>query len=414
MPTLTEARELLEATDHFESVEVPLKVIEIGAGLNDQHDPEVQMTIEGTSSALSEKAVRQLAASFEIPAPYLLKCPPPLQAANLDHWQKQLSDRKRARVVISDGQIQAVTSPNFVPTPNARLFDTLVERIGNGNDELVQLDYFDHSWDATRFALCHARASHEVQNSYFRGANPDSEVGDVVRAGVSLVNSLVNDTHLEVEPFVFRLVCTNGMVAPDPTGRDRIRYLGGEKSGAPTEWLSTAIDQIGATFEPLFRELDRAAQTPVENVEQALSAELHARRRRRGLRGGAHAYGMGRRQRPDPRSSQYRQRHLQPRTAGPAARRLLRHAPHLRLLPPPLRLMGHDFMPGTGDAYEPAVVPGPAEVARAQTSSTTTKQLIRDFSDLVAQRIRVVGNNFAPSDIGAVMQAAAEELLERE
>jgi hypothetical protein len=274
MPTLTEARELLEATDHFESVEVPLKVIEIGAGLNDQHDPEVQMTIEGTSSALSEKAVRQLAASFEIPAPYLLKCPPPLQAANLDHWQKQLSDRKRARVVISDGQIQAVTSPNFVPTPNARLFDTLVERIGNGNDELVQLDYFDHSWDATRFALCHARASHEVQNSYFRGANPDSEVGDVVRAGVSLVNSLVNDTHLEVEPFVFRLVCTNGMVAPDPTGRDRIRYLGGEKSGAPTEWLSTAIDQIGATFEPLFRELDRAAQTPVENVEQALSAEL--------------------------------------------------------------------------------------------------------------------------------------------
>jgi hypothetical protein len=76
--------------------------------------------------------------------------------------------------------------------------------------------------------------------------------------------------------------------------------------------------------------------------------------------------------------------------------------------------MGHDFMPGTGDAYEPAVVPGPAEVARAQTSSTTTKQLIRDFSDLVAQRIRVVGNNFAPSDIGAVMQAAAEELLERE
>lgn len=281
--TIGQARSLLVESDHYNTETIPLATAPIEATTTEDGS-KVTMAVEGQSLELSEHAKKELATRLEIPGPYFLKCPSTLQAAQLAHWQTTVSDRKRIQLVISeeDNVIQGVTSPNFVPTPNTRILDALVESVGRGDDENLVLDWFEHSWEFTRIGICHRNASHTVDNAIYnhtvhedavaRGA----EIGDIVRAGVNTINSLVNAHHLEFEPFAFRLACLNRMVSPlISSENERHRYVNPEKSGPVGDFIGAAVEDILRQFDPLFARLDEAAQNSLseESVLNALNAQ---------------------------------------------------------------------------------------------------------------------------------------------
>lgn len=282
MPTVTDnldvAREALVLTDDISTQEVPLKNASIS--VKDHQDGSfATMAVEGEDTRLSEFALRQLSGEMGIPTAYLLKCPAALQAANLEYWQKKLSDRKRVRVVVGQEQIQAITSPNFIPIKNVKLFDAAVEKIADmlGGLDKLRLDHFEHDWDLTRMAFTHENASHTVDNIYFKDANPEAHVNDIVRAGVNVVNSLINEMHTEIQPFAFRLICANRMVTPVLNGGNSkypfYRYdNGGGQTGA--DWLAGAIDEIGKQFEPIFKQMDEAARKKLVSAEDVLRANM--------------------------------------------------------------------------------------------------------------------------------------------
>ena len=50
--------------------------------------------------------------------------------------------------------------------------------------------------------------------------------GDVVQSGVTITNSEIGSGSLIIQPFIYRLVCTNGMVAPRYLNRFYSRHVG--------------------------------------------------------------------------------------------------------------------------------------------------------------------------------------------
>jgi len=267
------ARRTLEETDDLATEEILLK----GATISFESTPEgghATMTVEEEAIRLSEYSLKQLATMLEIPAAYMVKCPPSLQATNLDHWQKQLSDRERARVIMGGKMIQAIASPNYIPVKNVPVFDVLVDKISRGKPDNLTLDRFEHDWIGTRIALTNSSVSHKVNNTYFKPSGEAAQKDDIVRAGVHFLNSLVNETHTELQPFMLRLFCTNGALMPAP-GADRgvIRFK--NDGSVPTaDWMQTTIDEIGSTYEELFSQIDAAANTVLSNPAQALRDQL--------------------------------------------------------------------------------------------------------------------------------------------
>lgn len=278
MTTITDnldiARVALAEMDDFTTEEAALRSAPVAVE-TEAEGSRATMEIEGQPIRLSEHAMKQLAADLNIPTAYLIKCPAPLQAQNIEYWQRQLSERKRVKVIIGLDEIQAITSPNFVPIPNTRLFDAMVEKIGRGDPAKIKLDHFEHSWTATRIALTNADASHEVKNLKFKDHHPEALVGDVVRLGANLINSLTSDLHTEIQPFAFRLICANRNVVPlIDSSQPFFRFP--REGPTPSDWIAGAIDAIGEQFEPLFEALDAAAEQKLSNPEQVIRDVLRS------------------------------------------------------------------------------------------------------------------------------------------
>jgi hypothetical protein len=265
--SLEVARAALEETDELHSEEIHLRTATVSFE-TDADDSYAVMPVEGENVRLSEFALRQLAAAVGVPTAYILKCPAHLQSANIEHWQRQLSENKRNRVVVGQDQIQAITSPNFIPVRNVPLFDTLVEKIGGGDPEKVSLDLFHHDWRLTRLGVTNVDAAHRVETKHLAVVQPD-----IVRAGANFVNSLVSETHTQIDPVIYRLTCKNSMVAPVSPDEQAFRYSH-KDAGNPSDWLAAAIDAIGELYEPIFQQIDEAAKRAFENPERVLRDQL--------------------------------------------------------------------------------------------------------------------------------------------
>jgi hypothetical protein len=264
---LSVARDALVATDDVIVEDLQLRNAPIQATSD-----AVTVEVAGVTLGLSSLALKQLSSELGIPANYLVKCPATLQAQNMAHWQGELSSRKRIATVIGQDHIQAITSPNFEPVANAPIFDALVELVGHGDNSKLSLDTFEHSWESTRISLTYGDLVHRVENAYYQTG---AEVGDLVRGGVAFTNSMTAAVETEIEPFVLRIACLNGMLSP-VFGGDRAQFRYRRKDGPPDVWLRDAVDAIGEQYESLFVALDTAAQAVLDDPQRAIRDQIRS------------------------------------------------------------------------------------------------------------------------------------------
>ena len=60
----------------------------------------------------------------------------------------------------------------------------------------------------------------------FPRSRAEARAGDIIQTGMHITNSEVGLRAVHIEPLVFRLVCTNGLVRPEGGGRTSIRHVG--------------------------------------------------------------------------------------------------------------------------------------------------------------------------------------------
>jgi hypothetical protein len=153
------------------------------------------MKIEGERHMLRTMAQRSIAWRLGIPFNYLHKCPPELQAEQMNHW---IRHEKREQLFIRfDGQeVRAVFTPRYKPVDNFEVLARLDE-MGYTPDTKVQ---------------CH------LDGEFMLLSIPDGRRhfkinGDKMTPGISISNSEVGLASLSVRAFILVLRCTNGLLA---------------------------------------------------------------------------------------------------------------------------------------------------------------------------------------------------------
>ena len=140
-------------------------------------------------------AQRSIAWRLGIPYNYLAKCPPELQAEQMNQWIK--SEKREQLFVRFDGEeVRAVFTPRYKPVDNFEVIARL--------DEMGYNPY--------------TKVQCSLDGEFMLLSIPDSKrsfkIGtDKMTPGLSIGNSEIGLASLSVSAFLLRLVCTNGMVA---------------------------------------------------------------------------------------------------------------------------------------------------------------------------------------------------------
>jgi hypothetical protein len=202
---------------------------------NQNHLASLRRDSEGNQflGVLSDHAFDQLChrvAPTRNFAGYMRACPPNLRVVNLNHWIHNNGNGEKdalLRTVKGDTPIiRAVLSGRY------EVFDDL---------ELVEALH-----DLPRIQDARVRwLDISETSSHFRITWPEEKaairVGDVVERGIHISNSEVGCRAVRIQPLLFRLKCTNGLIGSDGIGDsyfirhigkgDRIRQLVGEAGG---------------------------------------------------------------------------------------------------------------------------------------------------------------------------------------
>jgi hypothetical protein len=143
-------------------------------------------------------AQRSIAWRLGIPFNYLQKCPPELQAEQMNHWIKH---ERRSQLFVRyvsnvSNDIRAIFTPRYKPVDNFEIMERL-DSMGYGPDTQVQC-YLDGEF--MLLSIPDSKRSFKIN-------------GDKMTPGISISNSEVGLASLSVSAFLLRLICTNGMVA---------------------------------------------------------------------------------------------------------------------------------------------------------------------------------------------------------
>jgi len=140
-------------------------------------------------------AQQSAACRLGIPINYLRKCPPEMQAYNMNYWMKK--EKNEELFFRFDGEeVRAIFTPRYRPVDNFEVLEKL-DSLGYGLDTQVQ---------------CHLDAEFMLV-SILDGNHSFSVNGERMTPGVSISNSEVGIASLSIAAFVMRLVCTNGMIS---------------------------------------------------------------------------------------------------------------------------------------------------------------------------------------------------------
>lgn len=177
---------------------------------------------------ITDWAHRQIADRLKIPARYydrMLEEAPDLLAENVNRWFKQDPEPRMIRTLENGGKtVRAFLSNRYRRLDN---YDLLMKAALPVLEEYPDLE----------IASCEL-----TQNKlYIKAVTPriqaEIKKGDIVRAGVVISNSEIGTGKYRIDPLVERLVCENGMIAADPTGKHYSlqRYHLGRSLGAGEE-----------------------------------------------------------------------------------------------------------------------------------------------------------------------------------
>ncbi len=199
---------------------------------------------------LGPVAQQSIAYRLGIPLQYLKRCPPDIQAYNMNHWIKR--ERNEELFFRFDADtVRAIFTTKYRPVDNFEILEKL-DSIGYGADTQVQA-----SLDET-FMMLNIMEHHKT---FSLNGN-----GDRLTPGVSISNSEVGLASLSISAFYLRLVCTNGLIAKTQVAAS-YRHVS-------IKILSEFPHVVNQLHQELDRQKDRfriSLESGVDNPQETLS-----------------------------------------------------------------------------------------------------------------------------------------------
>lgn len=195
-------------------------------------------------------AHRQISSYLGIPAKYydkMLGQAPDLLAYNANHWFGREPEDRMVRTL--DGVARAFLSSRYRRIDHYEVASAVLPIIGEIPD--------------AQFESC------EITDSkmYIKVVNPRlvTEVapGDVVQAGIVITNSEVGQGAFAVQPLIYRLVCSNGMIVNDAAIR---RNHVGRVAAAEENYLLYRDETLAADDKAFLMKIQDTVRAAVDEV----------------------------------------------------------------------------------------------------------------------------------------------------
>ena len=204
---------------------------------------------------MTDRSVNQLCGKLKIGRQYIQKCLPEsidLVAHNLNFW---INHRDNRDLMVRTYEFDA----RAILTNRYKRIDCDVVA-NHCLDKLMDLDVeFKYSYyDGDRMNI--TAVTPKVEGEVVKG--------DVVQGGITITNSEVGNGSLMIKPFIYRLVCTNGMVAPQYFNQFYAKHVGAIVID-PTQ-----DEQWKVTIEKMQKQLELVAKPEVfeENLKKLQDA----------------------------------------------------------------------------------------------------------------------------------------------
>jgi len=168
---------------------------------------------------LTGHALSQLCGKLEIGNTYINKCLPVSQSLvieNLNFWIKATVTKDRDLMIRSFAKNDQVNCRAILSNRYKRIDNVLVatHSLNKLMDLGATLKYSYYDGNRMNITAVLPKLAGEVKK------------GDIVQGGITIANSEIGDGSLIIEPFIYRLVCTNGMVVPRILNKFHARHIG--------------------------------------------------------------------------------------------------------------------------------------------------------------------------------------------
>jgi hypothetical protein len=200
---------------------------------------------------VSEHAHRQIGERLSIPARYYDRMRadnPQLLQQNVNSWFQKEPERRMIRTL--DTSARAFLSERFRRLDNFDLFNAALPALSEQPDMKLE--------------SCAITESRMYLKAVFPQITGEVRKGDVVQFGVIISNSEIGMGALEIAPLILRLICTNGMVAPDH--RVRKNHVGRAAGGGDEAYELYSDEALAADDRAFFlkaRDLIKATTTEI-------------------------------------------------------------------------------------------------------------------------------------------------------
>ena len=166
---------------------------------------------------LTDNSLNQLCGRLEIGTRYISKCLPVSQELvnhNLHFWIK---NNKHTELMLRTYDKEPMNEVRAIMSNRYKRIDSDVVANSTLNklmDMGAELKYSHYDRDTMNITAVLPKLEGEVVE------------GDFVQGGITITNSEIGQGSLVVKPFIYRLVCTNGMVAPEYLNQFYAKHVG--------------------------------------------------------------------------------------------------------------------------------------------------------------------------------------------
>ena len=164
------------------------------------------------SGVLNDYALGKLCGKLKIERNYIRKCLPFKEVVNynINHWIANTKDRQ-LMVRQSGNTVRAILSDRYKRLDNDLVANKTLDKL---MDMGATIKYGSYNRDQLNLTAVLPKLEGEVEKD------------DIVQGGVTITNCEVGTQSLLIQPFIYRLVCTNGMVAPRYLNQFYAKHVG--------------------------------------------------------------------------------------------------------------------------------------------------------------------------------------------
>lgn len=199
------AQEIIKQNETKQDFIIDTRQLSIRAGEHEQ--PSLVMVAQdGEKQRLPIKpaALKQITERVGIPSKYadrLAAEAPWLLEANVNHWFSTKPEQRMLRTL--DGKARAFLSNRYQRIDNYDLLETVLPILSDESERGLTIK----SCEVTDNKLYIKAVTNRIQG--------EITVGDQVQAGIVISNSEVGFGAIKIQPLIYRLVCSNGMIVND-------------------------------------------------------------------------------------------------------------------------------------------------------------------------------------------------------